>query len=54
MNNRKIVCDRREPRGTPLLIDLGKDEWLFTTTAIERSKRKLDIKLLCVRKGMKQ
>ena len=36
------VGDRTEPWGTLLLIDLGEEQWLSTTAAIERSERKLN------------
>ena len=44
MNNRQKVGNRIETCGTPLLIDLGEEEWPSTIAAIERSDRKLEMK----------
>ncbi len=44
MNNKKMVGDRTEPQGTPLLMDLDIDQWASTTAAIERSERQLKIR----------
>ncbi len=45
MNKRKRQGERTEPCGTPLLTDLGEEQWLSTTAEMERSERKLDIKV---------
>ena len=45
MNNRKRVGDRTEPCGTPLLINLGEEQWPSTTVVIERLERKLEMSI---------
>ena len=44
MNNRKRRGARTEPCGTPLLIDLGEEQWPSTTAEMERPERKLERK----------
>ncbi len=45
MNNRKRVGDRTDPCGTPVFIGLILEHWPSTTAEIERTERKLELKV---------
>ncbi len=45
MNTRKRVGESTDPCGTPLFIVFGVEQWPSTTKEMERSERKLEMKV---------
>lgn len=43
MRNRKIIGDMTQTCGTPVLVGSEEEQSLSTTTAINRSERKLEV-----------